>query len=324
MVITADDFGLAAEVNEAVEIAHRFGILSAASLMVTGPAATDAVRRARRLPGLRVGLHLSLVDAASQLPPSEIPNLVDKSDRLRADVLHTGIDIALRPALRRQLCAEIAAQFEAYRASGLALDHVNAHRHFHLHPVVAGMIMGVARRYGVGAVRVPLEPTSLIERLEPGTSWRSSVLRPWSLFLRMRAVRNQLLVPDAVFGIAWSGAMTKTRLLALLRGLPPGLIEIYMHPAMSNAFPGSAVGYRYTEELAALTDRSCKEAMILGNRGLGGYADVGRGASSVDKSILTNRLFAKSGKKGLSANSADSRSPAVGAPVQTAERKDQQ
>ena len=47
LIITADDFGPAEEVNSAVEEAHRSGILSAASLMVGGAAATDAVRRAR-------------------------------------------------------------------------------------------------------------------------------------------------------------------------------------------------------------------------------------------------------------------------------------
>jgi chitin disaccharide deacetylase len=292
LVITADDFGLHPDVNEAVEIAHRFGILSAASLMVAGPAAADAVRRARRLPSLRVGLHLALVDARSLLPPSEISNLVDTSGRLRADMFRAGIDIALRPSLRHQLSAEIAAQFEAYRASGLALDHVNVHRHFHLHPVVAGMIMEVARRYGAGAVRVPLEPIALLKRLDAETGWRSRVLRPWSLLLRMRAERHQLLVPDAVFGIAWSGAMTKPRLLALLRTLPPGLIEIYMHPAMSNEFAGSAAGYRYTDELAALTDRSCREALILGDHALGGYADVHRNVSHVDNSLFS-RIRAK-------------------------------
>jgi chitin disaccharide deacetylase len=281
LVVTADDFGLHTDVNEAVEIAHRFGILNAASLMVAGPAAADAVRRARRLPRLRVGLHLALVDACSLLPPSAIPALVDTSDRLRTDLYRVGIDIVLRSSLRRQLAAEIAAQFESYRASGLALDHVNAHRHFHLHPIVSKIVMGLSRQYGVGALRVPLEPTSLLGRLEPEVRQWSPIFRLWSLLLRTQAVRNQLLVPDAVFGMAWSGAMTTTRLLALLRALPRGLIEIYLHPATSNVFAGSAAGYCYTEELAALTDRSCMEALMQGRHTLGGYADA-RSKNAID------------------------------------------
>ena len=69
LIVTADDFGLAVPVNEAVEQGHLGGILSAASLMVTGDAADDAVARARRLPRLAVGLHLVLVDGKPCLPP---------------------------------------------------------------------------------------------------------------------------------------------------------------------------------------------------------------------------------------------------------------
>jgi predicted glycoside hydrolase/deacetylase ChbG (UPF0249 family) len=50
LIVVADDFGAAVEVNEAVEEAHRDGILTAASLMVSGPAAADAIARARRMP----------------------------------------------------------------------------------------------------------------------------------------------------------------------------------------------------------------------------------------------------------------------------------
>ena len=83
LIVTADDFGLAEEINEAVEIAHQHGILSAASLMVAGPAAADAVARAKRLPNLRVGLHLVLLEEKPSLPPEQIAGLVDDSGRMR-------------------------------------------------------------------------------------------------------------------------------------------------------------------------------------------------------------------------------------------------
>jgi len=72
LIVTADDFGVAREVNDAVEVAHRGGVLTAASLMVSAPAAADAVERARRMPSLRVGLHLVLVDGRPVLPASAV------------------------------------------------------------------------------------------------------------------------------------------------------------------------------------------------------------------------------------------------------------
>src|SRR5262245_20077089 len=114
LVVTADDFGLAGEINEAVETAHQHGILTAASLMVAGPASRDAVARAQKLPQLRVGLHVVLVEGTPTLPPERVPGLVDAKGCFRTDMARLGLDIALRGDVRRQLRAEIEAQFEAF------------------------------------------------------------------------------------------------------------------------------------------------------------------------------------------------------------------
>jgi hopanoid biosynthesis associated protein HpnK len=240
--------------------------------MVAGPAAQDAVACARKLPRLRVGLHLVLVEGSPVLPPERVPGLVDAKGAFRTDMARLGLDIALRRDVRRQLRAEIEAQFEAYRATGLALDHVNAHKHFHLHPMIAAEIMTVGARYGLRGLRVPREPAAVISRVEPqasrGPAW---VTAPWSALLERRARRAGLQTPDAVFGLAWSGAMTTSRLLGLLRHLPEGRSEIYLHPATTDEFAGHAPGYRYAEELAALI---APDVIVAARElQLGGYAD---------------------------------------------------
>ena len=140
MIVTADDFGAAREVNEAVEKAHRGGILTAASLMVAAPACADAVAKAKSMPSLGVGLHIVLVEGRPILPPDSIPDLVDAGGFFRNDMVRAGVAMFFRPAVRKQLAKEIEAQFEAFRRTGLPLDHVNAHKHFHLHPTIANTI----------------------------------------------------------------------------------------------------------------------------------------------------------------------------------------
>ena len=212
LVVTADDFGLSLEVNEAVEQAHREGILTAASLMVSAPAAADAVARAKRMPSLRVGLHLVLVEAWPTLPAERLPDLTDAAGLMRADMARLGLDLARKPAARRQFAAEIAAQFEAYRATGLPLDHVNAHKHFHVHPLIAGATLRIGRGYGMRALRVPREPRDLLRRAEPGARPRPALdIAPWAALLAVRARQAGLLVPDRTLGLAWSGAMTPPR-----------------------------------------------------------------------------------------------------------------
>ena len=272
LIVTADDFGLADEVNEAVETAHQHGILSAASLMVAGAAAQDAIARARRLPRLRVGLHIVLVEGAPVLPAERVPDLVDASGHFRTDMARLGLAIATRQAARLQVRAEIEAQFEAFRASGLALDHVNAHKHFHLHPMIAADIIAIGTRYGMRGLRVPREPTSVLSAIEPqGVRAPAWVTSPWAALLARRARQAGLKTSDAVFGLAWSGTMTTARLLGLLQRLPEGRSEIYLHPATTDDFPGHATGYRYAEELAALTAPDVVE--VARELRLGGYAD---------------------------------------------------
>jgi chitin disaccharide deacetylase len=273
LAITADDFGLSEPVNAAVEEAHRRGILSAASLMVGAPAAADAVRRARTLPGLRVGLHVVLVNDDPLSPRAQIPALVDASGRLRNDLLGYSVRSVVSPSVRKQVSSEITAQFEAYRATGLPLDHVNAHRHFHLNPVIAAALVGIGRRYGMQALRVPVEPWRTIADIDPQTSRLAArVIAPWASWLRGRIRRAGLITADAVFGLAWSGAMTKSRVAALLSRLPPGFIEIYFHPATTDAFAGAAPNYRYADEFAALCDPDCIAAASHSGYAIGGYS----------------------------------------------------
>src|SRR5665213_380544 len=158
VVFSADDFGLTPAVNEAIERAHRDGILDQASLMVAGPAAEDAVRRARALPSLRVGLHLVVIEGPAVSPPTEIPDLVDAAGQFPSDQARLGFRYFFRPAVRRQLAQEIRAQFAAFAATGLTLDHANAHKHMHLHPIVEKLLIEAGRELGLHSIRIPAEP----------------------------------------------------------------------------------------------------------------------------------------------------------------------
>ena len=266
LIVTADDFGAAREVNDAVEAAHRNGILSATSLMVSAPAAGDAIARARRLP-------------AGARPPHRRrrrPRPAGRSDddgRFRSNLTALGVALACSSRARRQLAAEITAQFAAFHDSGLTLDHCNAHQHFHLHPLVGALLASIGRRFGVRAVRVPLEPVQVLRKVEPGTSRVPGALTlPFALALRRRLRNTGLVTADWLFGLKWSGHMTRSRLLGLIRNLPPGLSEIYLHPA-TGPFLGAAPGYHYASELEALVAPEVVAACRSPALRLGGFGD---------------------------------------------------
>lgn len=356
LIVTADDFGLAPQVNEAVERAHVDGVLTTASLMVGAPAVDEAVAIGRRNPRLRVGLHLVLVEGRPILPPERVPLLLEPRrarggrtdvhsvhsvhyhfgvcsevrDRVphadvhlvhsvhhdlgvhqgaatplrpvdvhsvhsvhpqfRTNMVTAGFTLFFHPAARRQLAAEIEAQFAAYAATGLPLDHVTTHKHFHLHPTIAGLILRVGKRYGLRAARTPLEPAAVLIAAEPGhrpsPAW---VTEPWARLVQARFRRAGVWSPDRVLGLRWSGAMTPARIEALVNHLPPGVTELYTHPATGSGFAGAAPGYAFAEELAALTSPRVVETVRRSGLILGGFSDFATLARGSQSPTLTPR-----------------------------------
>jgi hopanoid biosynthesis associated protein HpnK len=242
LILTADDFGRSHEINQAVVRAHRAGTLTAASLMVAGSAADEAIAIARENPKLAIGLHLVAVDGPAVLSPDQIPDLVDRSGRFPNAPARLGVRYALSPGARRQLKREIEAQFARFAESGLPLSHVDGHQHMHLHPVIFPMIVPLAARYGAKRVRIVRDDLRLSLRhdrtkLLTRCIWAASFA--WLGRLARRHLRGtELIATGRVYGLLQSGRMTEDYVLDLLKetGDPRDnrLAEIYFHPTIGD------------------------------------------------------------------------------------------
>lgn len=253
VLFSADDFGMSVEINEAIEKAHKEGLLSTASLMVAGPAAADAVKRAKKLPSLNVGLHLVLIEGESCL---KLPEITDQEGWFGRNEVKLGFEYGLSPKKRAALAKEIRAQFEAFSKTGLELDHANAHKHMHLHPFVGQHLIDCGLEHGLKAVRIPYEP-----EVECFKGLGSPVVSNFCCrFLRKKAEAANLRTNDSCFGIRWSGHMTEDNILKLLDCLPEGKNEIYFHPALSQdeRMTSYMPGYQPKEELEALVSQKVK------------------------------------------------------------------
>ena len=256
LVVTADDFGLSAEVNEAVRRAYRDGILTCASLMMGAPRAAEAVAIART-EGIPVGLHLTLVDGRPVLPPELVPDLVDSGGAFRPGLVRPALRLARSARARRQARAECEAQMDAFLGTGLALDHINAHHHFHLHPTVLTIVLELARRRRDAAVRVPYEP-----RVPPRRrALLGATMLPWSLRARRRLRRAGVVTNDALFGLYDTGTLTEAAWLRIVPRIGPGVFEIYCHPATRPAAGPAEPGPSPAAELAALLSPAVREAL---------------------------------------------------------------
>ncbi|WP_342642560.1 hopanoid biosynthesis-associated protein HpnK [Rhodoligotrophos ferricapiens] len=280
VIITADDFGFSEEINEAVEQAHREGVLGAASLMVTGPAAADAIARARRLPSLRVGLHLVLVQGVPVSPPETISALVDDRGRFHDNLAKAGLLWFFHPDARRQLRREIRAQLETFTRTGLPLDHVNGHNHMQVHPTLFRELVRQLEHYPGTGLRLPREPwsiasddSSLLTRLISMLRW--SVMAPCLAVMRQHLLRNSISHNEWLLGIKDSGHLDEETLLSLLDRLPSGVSEIHCHPAMRRtaAIAEAMPGYDNEAELAALISPAVRERLSAYGLRVRGFSD---------------------------------------------------
>ena len=236
LIVNADDFGGSTAINQAVIQAHREGILTTASLMVNEPALAEAVKLARENPRLGVGLHLTLLMGHSALPPEKIPGLANAQGEFSNSPVGVGMRYFFQRSLKRQLRAEIHAQFEKFHATGLALDHVNGHLHLHLHPVVFSILMEDAASLGIRHLRLTRDCLSRSRRMARGRwFYRVSHALIYELLssrarepLRQRGIRHAQIT----FGLLQNAQVDEDYVLKLLPELPAGDSELYSHPSL--------------------------------------------------------------------------------------------
>jgi hopanoid biosynthesis associated protein HpnK len=286
LVVSGDDFGAAPEVNAAIVRAHRDGILTSTSLMVTGDAAAEAVRLARESPRLAVGLHLVLAQGRPAAPPGGIPRLVTRDGAFRREPVTTGIRYAwscLFRGGRLELRREVEAQLAAFAATGLGLAHVDGHLNMHLHPMVLPILLELAPRYGIRAVRLSRESLAAALRFERGHPGRKIaeglVFRALTAWAGPRLRAAGILTADRVFGMHQTGHVDESYLLAVLATLPPGVSEVYCHPSegVSPALAPYQAGYDHAGEVAALVSRRVREALRSAGVQLTSYAELASG-----------------------------------------------
>src|SRR6266540_1832211 len=157
LIINADDFGLSSGANRAIIKAWREGILTSASLMVTGEAFEEAVSLARENPGLQVGLHLTLVQGKAAVAHQGFPNIADAHGNFTNDPVMAGMRYFFLRSLRKQLKMEIEGQILKFRDTGLSLSHIDGHLNIHMHPTVFDILLPLMPKYGISTFRLSRE-----------------------------------------------------------------------------------------------------------------------------------------------------------------------
>jgi predicted glycoside hydrolase/deacetylase ChbG (UPF0249 family) len=242
LIINADDFGLSNGVTAGILEAHAAGSVTSTSMMVRCAGWEDGVRHARGTASLGVGLHFNLLVGA---PLTRSPSLTDARTgrfpsfaRLIARVLRRAVD-------RGEIVAECESQLAELRSAGVAVTHIDSHRHVHAMPVIRGAIAAVAARHGL-PLRRPVEslrgmPVGLAPRVH-----RTLIAGSWRLCGRGAPLTR---APDHFVGVSMQGREDfRRRFAAVLDMLPGGSTEMMIHPGRVDQALTSSDAYTWQRE----------------------------------------------------------------------------
>ena len=266
LIVNADDLGWTAGVNRGIAEAHRNGIVTSASLLANGEAFAEAVELARDAGGLGVGVHLNLNDGPPIAPRESVPSLVNDSGEFEGGPDGLLLKIATRGLSMREVELEWSAQISKVRDAGIEPTHLDGHKHVHMLPGLFEITLRLAKRYGIGAIRVSHEASNLRSALSTGQLRAGVVLKQGvqarGLKLLARDARQQaeragVSTADYFCGIAQTGELTRDGVARLLRSLPEGTTELMCHPGYADEAlrkSGSRLQGSRQKEVEILTD----------------------------------------------------------------------
>lgn len=236
--------------------AFQSGIVTSASLLVTGNAFDDAVTLARQNPELDIGLHLALVEERAVLGSDVLRTLVDETGRFP----RTSVEFIQRALLGgiswHEVEQEIAAQIALFQSTGLRLSHLDSHQHLHMFPPVFQIVRRLARWMDNVWIRNSAGPWRKTPHVRMGRWIQQVGLNLTSLSARGLRDGSKPQMPDGMYGFEVSGCLTPSALRQILRRIPHGLYELICHPGEDDADTQTRYshwGYRWAEELEALT-----------------------------------------------------------------------
>ncbi len=257
LIVNADDFGLSAARNAGIMEAHRRGIVTSASMLVYAAGYREAVKMARLMPELDIGLHLNLSEGE--------PLVLGHKTLAGEDGRFLGKEESRRRARERlfdpdEVEAETEAQIDALQQAGLKVTHLDGHQHLHVYGALAEPISKAASRRGIRCFRAPadkLVPPGFDDaaRLSQVEEYAQATFRSVPVYARAR-----MRSTESFGGVALSGRLDSEGLLQALRNLPQGLTELMVHPGNAEAESGFS-GPDRRREVDALTDPRVRQAL---------------------------------------------------------------
>lgn len=283
LIVNADDFGLTYGVNRAIVEAHEHGIVTSATLMANGSAFPHAIQLAVSAPRLSFGCHVLLVDGSPVSDPAQVSSLMVSGEipRFRTAISDFALHCLRGKFVASEIEAEATAQIRKLQAAGIAVSHLDTHKHTHLFSQVLHPLLRAAKNCGLRAVRNPAEPIRLARvATKPGLWKRWAQVRVLNrLASEFRsAVRDAgMVTPEGTLGVLITGVMDERLLKAIIDRIPEGTWELVCHPGYNDddlAHVDTRLRASRVQELELLKSPAIREELAKHEIQLISYRDL--------------------------------------------------
>jgi hopanoid biosynthesis associated protein HpnK len=266
LIVNADDFGLTAGVNRAIAESHQRGVVTSATLMACGRQFDEAASLAKDLPRLSVGCHVVLVDGQPLSTASSVSSLIlsVSPSHFRNSVVSFATAAATGKLNEGQIEAEITAQIVKLQSVGVAVSHLDSHKHTHMFPVVLRGMLRAAKNCGVRAIRNPFEPLVFAKLARWKRQFQLRMMSSFRRNFRSALEEAGVATTDGCIGIAATGGLNEELFRQMIENLPEGTWEFVTHPGYNDAELDQVttrLRQSREKELAVLTCDSSKQVL---------------------------------------------------------------
>lgn len=281
LIVNADDFGLTSGVNRGILEGHQRGLLTSATLMACGARFDEAAALAAQTPKLSVGCHVVLVDGSPVLSATQVSSLVvtgrDLTPRFQESLARFALRAVAGQLDQKQIEHEVTAQIKKLQTAGIAVSHLDSHKHTHMFPVVLRGMIAAAANCGVRAIRNPFEPLVFAKVGGWKRQFQITALRRYRASFRAELDKAGMVSPDGCIGIAATGGLTLQGFQEIIQMLPEGTWEFVSHPGYNDAeLDGVKTRLRASREteLTILTSEAAKQSLCQSRIELISYRDL--------------------------------------------------
>jgi predicted glycoside hydrolase/deacetylase ChbG (UPF0249 family) len=238
LVITADDFGISKEANDAILKSFQEGSLTSTCIMATGSAFEHAIEQTLpEFPEIGLGVHLNIIEGKTLQNPTRNSLLCDAYG-----TYNNGFVKLLAKSANKKFLDEVETDFRLQIEKVLnkaKVDHLNSHVHTHAIPNIFEITCKLAQEYGINYIRtqneIPYFVPNLQKHLElryPINLIKLELLNTFTQINRQTLKKYSVATNDYFVGVSYTSYMDED---AIKYGIakvnePNSLTEVILHP----------------------------------------------------------------------------------------------